>query len=230
MKMTNFVRKCLSVALCAAITAGITFALPTDTAFAKKNKEKKQSATAEAQQEGYLFTSANYHYTILCPQKPIGSVPAKMFFNDNSKRGDVIIFETFDNDIYKVKSAWVVLADAFDDESIPDLNKINEKDGLELLKKIQSNNGYAAMGIVDISDKNRGIYAVTAKEVEIDTNNDGNFDTVATSDTQTVVTFFRGNLGGRFCVRLIDNPDLRKAMVDAYKYGISTLREVPLKF
>ena len=223
-------KKFLSLGLVGALLVGGTLAADVPNAEAKKKKQEVKQEVKANQEEGYLFKSALYNYSIRCPQKPLGSIPAKMFFEDNSKKGDVIIFETEGGDIYKVKHAWVVLLDAFDDASIPDLNKISEEDALELLKKIDKNNGYAAIALVPISKTNNGIYAVTSKEIEIDTDNDGTPDAVATSDRQLAVTFFRGSFGGRFCVQLIDNPDLRTASVEAYKYGVSTLQENELSW
>ena len=221
------VSKILAMALSVLTLAGGILLTDASDVAAKSKKDDKQTV-ANAEQNGYLFKSVIYNYTINCPQKPIGSIPAKLFFNDNSKKGEVIIFETFGNNIYDVKTAWVVLLDAFDDKSIPDLNTIDEKATEELLRKIQSNNGYVAIGLVPISKDNTGIYAVTSKEIEIDTDGDGTPDTAATTDRQVAVTFFRGKFGGRFCVQLIDNPNLRTESVENYKIGVGSLKETEL--
>lgn len=209
--------------LLAGLIGAIFMGNATGVCDAKKAKAETKQTTAAV--EGYLYQSPLYNYTIVCPQKPAGRIPAKLFFEDNSKRGEVLIFESDPYNAYNVKYAWIILLDAFDNASIPDLNKISDEDALKMIEKIEQNNGYAAIGIVNITETNKGIYAVTAKEIEIDEDGDGEPDAVATADTQEAVTFFRGNKGGRFCVRLIDNPQLRKATVEAYQVGVSTLTE-----
>ncbi len=186
----------------------------------------KNAAKVVAPTEGVWKQSARYDYKILCPKEPLGVVPAKMFFNDNNKKGDVIIFETFGGDIYNVKTAWVVLTDAFPADAFPDLTKLSDEECTSLTKKIQESNGYLFVSMVDLPEKNKGIYAVTAKEIEIDEDNDGKVDGIAKSDTQTAVTFFRGQYGGRFCVQLIDNPDIRESAIVDYKNGVLSLTEL----
>ena len=214
--------KIAALFLTTAFIGGAVAFTPTDA----NAKDKQESAKVVAPTEGYWQTSARYNYKILCPYKPEGVIPAKMFFNDNSKKGDVIILETFGGDIFNVKTAWVVLVDAFEPDALPDLTKLNDESSKSMLEKIQENNGYVFIAMAELTDGNKGIYAVTSKEVEIDSDNDGKVDAVAQTDKQTVVTFFRGQLGGRFCVQLIDNPDLRTAIVNQYQGGVASFTEL----
>ena len=196
-------RKCLTAALfvCAAAVT---------TAFAP-------SAASAAP---YTYTSEQYGYSIDCPQKPEGVIPASLLYAD--KKGDVLIFA---NDGYTIKKAWLILTDAFTDKDVPDLNKISEADAKTLTQNLLTHNGYEKVEIVPINAKDKGLYAVTAKEIEIDTNGDGKPDTTAKADTQMVLTFFRGERGGHFAVELIDNPTLTQANIDEYRAGISTFKE-----
>ena len=217
----NFKTKIVTALFAGALAAGIA-ACPASTVYAK---DKATDTKVVAPTEGYWQKSANYDYKIFCPKKPIGVIPAKLFFDDNSKKGDVIIFETF-GDIYNVKTAWVVLVDAFKPDAFPDLTKLPEDDAKAMLKKIQESNGYLFIGMMDLPNKNKGIFAVTAKEVEIDSDNDGKVDAIAKSDNQTAVTFFRGQYGGRFCVQLLDNPELRPAVLEEYRNGVLSFTEL----
>ena len=169
----------------------------------------------------YTYTSQQYGYTIQCPQKPVGVIPASALYED--KKGEVLIF---DNDGYNIKYAWIVLTDAFDNKSVPDLNKLKEADAEKLLSRIMGSNGYEGIMLVNLNAKNKAIYAVTAKEIEIDENGDGQIDGVAKADTQMAVAFFRTEKGNRYGVELIDNPDLRASSLAAFQKGITTLKDV----
>ena len=172
----------------------------------------------------YTYTSQQYGYTIQCPQKPVGVIPASALYED--KKGEVLIF---DNDGYNIKYAWVVLTDAFDNKNVPDLNKLKESEAEKLLSGIMGSNGYEGIMLVNLNAKNKAIYAVTAKEVEIDEDGDGKVDGVAKADTQMAVAFFRTEKGNRYGVELIDNPDLRASSLAAFQKGITTLKDVDSK-
>ena len=90
-------------------------------------------------------------------------------------------------------------------------------------------NGYEGIMLVNLNAKNKAIYAVTAKEVEIDEDGDGKVDGVAKADTQMAVVFFRTEKGNRYGVELIDNPDLRASSLAAFQKGITTLKDVDSK-
>ncbi|MDD6382504.1 hypothetical protein [Mitsuokella sp.] len=168
----------------------------------------------------YTYTSKQYGFSIQCPQKPVGVIPASLLYED--KQGDVLIF---DNEEYNIKYAWIVLTDAFDDKKVPDLNKLKPQEAEKLLQGIMGSNGYEGIMLVNLTPKNKAIYAVTAKEIEIDTDGDGKADEVAKADTQMAVAFFRTPSGKRYGVELIDNPDLRASSLAAFQKGIATLTD-----
>ncbi|MBQ7478059.1 MAG: hypothetical protein IJT01_04055, partial [Selenomonadaceae bacterium] len=198
----------------AVLLGAAVWALPTAQAPVEAAESSTaQPAAAAAEKKVYTYVSKEYGYGILCPAKP-NVVPASMFYEDETKKGEVLIF---DNDGYNVKHAWVVLVDAFDDKGVPDLNKLSEEEAKAQLTKIQQSNGYEGIALLSISENNKAIFAVTAKEVEIDTNGDGQPDTTAVADTQMAVSFFRGPKGGRYSVQLIDNPVLRQESINEYQ-------------
>ncbi len=182
-------------------------------------KAMRQSTQADVALP-YTYTSKEYGFTIQCPQKPVGVIPASALYE--GEKGDVLVFE---NDAYNIKYAWIITEDAFDDAKVPDLNTLDEKAAKELLKGIMGSNGYEGIMLVNLSKTNKAIYAVTAKEVEIDTNGDGVPDETGKADTQMAVLFFRGEKGGRYAIKLIDNPVLRGSALAAFQKGAATFQE-----
>ncbi len=206
--------------MAAAALGASLLLMPSMPALAAEQAPAAATQSAEAALP-YTYTSQQYGYTIQCPQKPVGVIPASALYED--KKGEVLIF---DNDGYNIKYAWVVLTDAFDNKSVPDLNKLKEPEAEKLLSGIMGSNGYEGIMLVNLNAKNKAIYAVTAKEVEIDENGDGQIDGVAKADTQMAVAFFRTEKGNRYGVELIDNPDLRESSLAAFQKGITTLKDV----
>ena len=200
---------CLAVSL--LIAGGV------QTAEAKKDKAAAVSQTATA--EGYLYTSKNYGYTIVCPKKP-NVIPASLLME--GRKGEVLIF---DNDGYNIKNAWIVLADAFDKKKTPDFNKMNEAEAKKYLEGIMQSNPYEGVMVVNLTKNNKAIYALTAKEVELDTDGDGKPDVTAKADTQMAVLFFRGNKGGCYSLQLIDNPVLRDSEIVKFQNGAMSYNE-----
>ena len=161
-----------------------------------------------------------------------GTRSEDIIFAGSAQRRPLNIAEVsliFDNDGYNIKYAWVVLSDAFDNKSVPDLNTLKEPEAEKLLSGIMGSNGYEGIMLVNLNAKNKAIYAVTAKEVEIDEDGDGKIDGVAKADTQMAVAFFRTEKGNRYGVELIDNPDLRASSLAAFQKGITTLKDVDSK-
>ena len=209
--------------MAAAALGASLLLMPAMPAFAAEQAPAAASQAAEAALP-YTYTSQQYGYTIQCPQKPVGVIPASALYED--KKGEVLIF---DNDGYDIKYDWVELSDAYDNKNVPDLNNLKEPEAEKLLSGIMGSNGYEGIMLVNLNAKNKAIYAVTAKEVEIDEDGDGKIDGVAKADTQMAVAFFRTEKGNRYGVELIDNPDLRASSLAAFQKGITTLKDVDSK-
>ncbi len=213
--MTVFTASVLPVSAAATADAEKT---TVEKATVEKASVKEQ---ASASQEAYLYTSKEYGYSIYCPFKPLGVIPASVLYE--GKKGDILVFQ---NQEYTILNGWVILVDAFDTAVVPDLNTVTEEEAADYLQKLMNSNGYEGISLVNISENNKGIFAVTAKEVEIDTNGDGVPDMTATADTQQAVTFFRSAQGRCFSVQLIDNPTLRPEAVAIYQIGVSSLKDL----
>lgn len=189
--------------------------------------DAKKKAPAQAEQQvkddkgvdSYVYTSKQYGYTINCPKQP-QVIPANSLYE--GKEGEVLIFA---NEGYNIKHAWVVLKDAFPPTSVPDLNSLSEEDARKYLAILMRSNGYESIELINRTEKDKAIYAITAKEVEIDTDGDGQPDMTAKADTQMAVTFFRGDKGGCYSVQLIDNPELRNEAVDSFQKGVVSFKE-----
>ena len=167
----------------------------------------------------YAYESAKYGYRIMCPQKPVGVIPASALYEN--REGEILVF---DNEEYNIKYAWVVLINAFSDETVPNLNTIKPEEAVNLLKRIQNSNGYEGIMLINLSDTNKAIFAMTAKEVDIDEDGDGVVDATAKADNQMAVLFFRGTNGQRYGLELIDNPMLRAKSVATLIAGARSMK------
>lgn len=198
--------------------AAVLSAAPYAFAAAEKSPAPAQTVSAEVPALSYLYESSAYNYRVMCPQKPVGVIPASALFEN--REGEILIFE---NEEYHIKYAWVVLVRAFPEEALPNLNTINPEEATELLKRIMGSNAYEGIMLVNVTEENKGIFAVTAKEIEIDENGDGTPDATATANSQMAALFFRGENGACYGFELIDNPALRASSVAAFLAGAGTL-------
>ena len=221
-KLTRSLKKYLALTCAVGTMAFASFA---QAAPAEGEAQQSNMTVAEmaelAKENGYKHTSTRYGYSIVCPKKP-NVIPLSIM--DEKSKGEVLIF---DNDEYYIKNAWIIMVDAFEENEIPaNLPSMDESSREKLVEKISHNSGYELVRVADMGHTS-GIYCITAKEIEIDTNGDGKVDEVMTADTQMIKTFFRGQFNGRFAVELIDNPDLTPANVSAYQVGLLTFQEWP---
>jgi len=211
--MKNY-QKILAGIGAAAVLSAASYAF----AAAEKSPAPAQTVSAEVPALSYLYESSAYNYRVMCPQKPVGVIPASTLFEN--REGEILIFE---NEEYHIKYAWVVLVHAFPEEALPNLNTINPEEATELLKRIMGSNAYEGIMLVNVTEENKGIFAVTAKEIEIDENGDGTPDATATANSQMAALFFRGENGACYGFELIDNPALRASSVAAFLAGAGTL-------
>ena len=194
---------------------------------APSSEQQAQMSPEEALQaykdSGYKYTSERYGYSIVCPAKPT-VVPLSVLFGDNTEKGDVLIFKSTG---YDITYGWIVMADAFDEATIPpDITKQPEDKQKAFIDKFMANSPYEFIRLTEV-DGRSGVYAVTAKEIEVDTNGDGKMDEVMTAESQMVRTFFRGAYGGRFGIMLMDNPKLTQDGIAIYQLGILSFQEWP---
>ena len=162
-------------------------------------------------------------YMILCPKEPVYVLTAAEFYDDPMIKGDVIIFE---NQEYTVNKAWVIIKNGTEGKDLPDFNTLTPEDAEKLITNMKNSAGYEGIAMVNVKGQNKGVFAITAKEVEIDTTGDGVPDTIAKADNQVVKVFFRGNNGDRFLAELIDNPTPSQESVSEFQQCLSTFNEM----
>lgn len=231
------IKKMMAQVAAAFLFASPVFAEPAATGAgegAGAGGQEEQQMTPEElletyKEQGYKYTSQRYGYSIVCPGKPRGVVPLSVFSGDNSAKGDVLVFRSSgynsDGDI-QIDRGWIIMENAFDEDVIPkDLNTRTESEQKTYL------DNFGEFEYVRLTDVNGavGVYGVTAKEIEVDTNGDGKPDEVMVADTQMIKTFFRGQFGGRFAVMLIDNPKLTEEGIAVYQLGILSFQEWPTR-
>lgn len=202
---------------------------PTNPANAPSGEEQQGMTSEEALQaykdSGYKYTSQRYGYSMVCPTKPT-VVPLSVLFDDEDAKGDVLIFKSAG---YDISYGWIVMTDAFDEGMIPaDITKQPEAKQRDYIDKFMANSPYEFIRLTEV-DGRSGVYAVDAKEIEVDTNGDGKFDEVMRKESQMIKTFFRGAYGGRFGVMLMENPELTQDGIACYQFGLLTFQEWPTK-
>lgn len=202
-------------------------AAPVIAAEAPSAEEQARMSSEEALQaytdSGYKYTSQQYGYSIVCPAKPT-VVPLSLLSDSSGERGDVLIFKSSGYDIFY---GWIVMVDAFNEETIPkDITSQPEEKQKAFIDKFMESSPYEFVRLTEV-DGRAGIYAITAKEIEVDTNGDGKMDEIMKAESQMVKTFFRGAYGGRFGVMLMDNPKLTQEGVGIYQLGVLTFQEWP---
>ena len=175
-------------------------------------------AAEENNTDSYTYISQEYNYSIKCPKRP-NVVPATIFFDDANKKGEVLIFE---NKEYEVKRGWVVLTDAFNTMAVPNFNMASKELVNQYMTELQKQ-GYENMQLIDITKDNKGVFAITAKEIEIDEDGDGKPDGVAIAENQAAISFFRMPDGRCFSVQMIGTNGINDIDVNNFKSALSTI-------
>ena len=179
------------------------------------------AAPQTAGAEPYTYTNKEAGYSIMCPTKPLGVLPASVLHE--GEQGNVLVFA---NEGYKINKAWIIIPDGFNKSDLPDLTKLSQKEEALLLTQLKENTAYAVVDILPITAKTKGVFAVTSKTIMVDTDGDGELDTEATADTQMAVVFLRSEKGRPFKIELIDNPEITAKNVSEFRAGISTLKDL----
>lgn len=202
--------------------AQTTEAAPVNDA-AQSNNTNQENADKEITVHlGYKYTSERYGYTIMCPGKP-EVIPASLF--DETVKGDVLVFSGSGMEIGK---AWIILINAYDEADVPDnLGTLPEEEKKATVEKFREKFNFADASVVDLGDNKYGMYAITPKEYDVDTDGDGKFDDVAVASNQIIKTYLKGEYGGHFEISLMDNPSLSQEGIAIYNVGLTTFQQWP---
>lgn len=176
-------------------------------------------AAKKSEEFSYTYTSQEYHYSIECPKKP-NVVPASVFLDDKSKKGEILIFENVE---YNVVRGWLILVDAFNPNAVPDFNKSSKSIIEPYVKEIQKQ-GYEDAKVIELMKGNKGLFAITSKEIKIDEDGDGIIDGVATTDRQDAITFFRTSDGSCFSVQLVGSAGINDIAINNFMKALYTFK------
>ena len=176
-------------------------------------------AAAKNDNDSYTYISQEYNYSIKCPKRP-NVIPASVLFEgDNNKKGEVLIFE---NEEYEIKRAWLVLTDAFNTMAVPNFNTASKDLINQYITELQKQ-GYEDMQIINVTKDNKGVFALTAKEIEIDEDGDGKPDGVAIAENRGAITYFRMPDGRCFSVQMIGTNGINDLDIENFKTALSTI-------
>ena len=171
--------------------------------------------------DGYEYVSEEYRYSIVCPSEP-KVLPARVMYDDASKQGELLVFES---EGFDVKRGWVIMFDAFDSTMIPNFNKDSKKLIEQYINAKKANESYESFELIEVSKGNKGVLGITAKEINVDLDNDGTIDGVAVADHQEAVAFFRTELGRCTSITLLGG-DVSEAAVNDFRAALSTFKEI----
>lgn len=183
-------------------------------ATAPKSAETVTEQPLEVAPLTYQYRSKEYGYTLNCPAKPQVIAADTLY---PGRKGEVLIFK---NEGYDIKNAWVIFTDAFDPAKVPNYNTMTGDEAKSYLTELVAANGYEGAMVVNLSATNKAVYAVTAKEMSVDTDGDGKADATVTASSQNAVAFFRLPSGKCYSMLLIDNPDLRESAIIEFQQGL----------
>ena len=195
-----------------------TFLCATTFAAEENSAETNVTATtAEESSAGFEYTSQTFGYKIMCPAEPKVVVNP---FPDPKKRGELLIFK---NEGAEILYGYQIMFDAFDTKSTPDFNKAKKKTLENYLEKLKFNNAFEDAIVDEVSKGNKGVFAVTAKEIEIK-NDAGEVEDVAVATTQNEIAFFRTKSGRCISIQLI-TVELTDEVVMNFRKSVATYQD-----
>ena len=187
------------------------------TAFAEDNPAENAESD-----EPYIYTSEDFKFTIMCPTKPI---VIENPWQEPERRGEMLIFAYGDESTnYEVLYAYKIEVNAFKDEDVPDFNKGSMSAIGDYLLALKKNGGFATADLVNITKKNKGVYAVTPEKIDhLDENGEVIGEFIA--DNQYAFTFFRTPEGRAISIQLISANFNDKLLIDTYRAGVASFKD-----
>ena len=102
-----------------------------------------------------------------------------------------------------------------------------EEEKKATVERFRDKFNFADASVVDLGDNRYGMYAITPKELDVDTNGDGQFDDVVVASNQMIKTYLKGAYGGHFEISLLDNPALSQEGIAIYNVALTTFQQWP---
>ena len=122
-----------------------------------------------------------------------------------------------------VAYGYMIQLDAFDTKAIPDFNKSKKNLIDAYIERLKITNAYEDAVLDNVWKGNKGIFAVTAKEIEFK-DDKGEVEGVATATTQNMITFFRTKSGRCISIQLITTNLNDEATIN-FRRSVSTYRD-----
>lgn len=196
--------------------AALAFTLFTPTTFAAEATPTNAATSASvgdvkiAVKDFVDYTSGTYKYKIKCPFLPAAVTDLK--FDEPAEKGEMLIFL---NDGADITLAYRINVDAFPNQNAPDFNRDDKKTLDSYIDYLKTVNALDQAMITNIGNNNKGVFMVTAKEIE---NEQGE---KITAENQIAMVIFRTKNGGRVSIQLLTK-EFSQELVDAFLYSVST--------
>ena len=201
-------------------TAAILLTLFSPITFAADNNAAPATSgnkIINVEPDKYLdYTSPSYKYTIKCPTKPVAT---DMKFETPALKGETLFFLNAQNEplfYYRIEF------DAFDGKVVPDFNTADQKTMDAYIEKLKEANLFEVATAASITKDTKGVFAITAKELERK-NENGEVELV-TANQQAAVTYFRTKSGKCMSIMIVAE-NLTEELLDAYRYSVTTFQE-----
>ena len=166
--------------------------------------------------EIYVYTSADFQYTITCPIKPLAVIQNP--WQEPEKRGEMLIF---DADGFDIHYAYYICVNAWDpdDASVPDFNKKNNTAAIgSYLTELKTNGMFGDARLVDISQNNKGVFAMTPGSIQVTDKETGEVEELV-ANRQDLYTFFRTPQGRCISIQLV-SVNLDRNFVKTYQGSV----------
>ena len=191
----------------------------TATAFAEETTPDPAQTDPEINSgEPYVYTSEDFGYTIKCPIKPVAVVQNP--WPEPERRGEMLVFV---NEGWDIEYAYMIQVNALND-TVPDFNNGSVAAIGDYLIALKSKNGFAEADLVDITDDNKGVWAVTAEKIEVVNQETGEVEGELVADKKYIYTFFRTPEGRAISIQLI-SASFDKKYLDTYRFSVASFQD-----
>lgn len=187
----------------------------TATSFAAEPQADQPAPTENQQTPDTLteYTSKAFGFKMVCPPNPAVVV------NPVEKLEELV----YQNEGMKVTRGIQVKLDAFNTNEVPDFNKASKKTIQEYLDKLKKANSYEVAELVNISKDNKGVFVLTAKEIDV-LDDKGEVEGTLVADSQIASTFFRTKSGRCIEIQLLSD-DFGDDVMKVYRHAVATYKD-----
>lgn len=141
----------------------------------------------------YTYKSEKYGFSIECPQAPVAILDLAL---TSDQKGIMMIYE---NEGMNVTYDWIIVTEAFDNDTFPDFTRIDQAQLDEFLKSlVEKDYGFATIAPVE---KRPAVYMLGINE-------------------DVAKTYFTGSNGQHYGVIMHTTPDKFSERVTAYQEGL----------